>query len=446
MQICIDRLENVSSISRKIGITVPVEVVQRYFQEGLLKVQREVHIKGFRPKQAPLPVVLQYHGKEVRHRVYHRLLDEAFEQAVQEKGLSVVGAPQVDQNDCGDHHQHDPELHEDRDFVFTATFEVMPEVQPQDYLGVKLSTQKEALTSDEIEKAMGLMCEYQSQLVPLNDPEHAVQMKDWVDVRFTVWRNQQEDLLISMAPGGASRWIPCFEKELQDALLGMKRGEKKNLHLTFPADYPRLKKFEGRGDLTGQQVEFKIEVLGIKTLKTPVLDDDFAKTSGYENLSEMRAKIEELLLSEKQRQYDSQLKAELFQFLIEKNSFDVPKALLNTQVRLLLENKVHFLQEKGYREDEISKEIQKDIPSLQKKAESQVRATLILQAIAQKESLTLSPEQTQKGMEDYAAKLGVSVDELTRYQAKNPDKKENFLFQLSQEATVEFLLAQSVVG
>jgi trigger factor len=136
-------VEKPSSILRKLTIKVPASVVATRFNRGLAEVQKDAKLKGFRPGQAPMAIIKQYYGADVRHRVYHNLIDESFQKAVQENKLMAVGRPTIESPDHkhgeGD---HDHAINEDKDFTFTATVEILPEIEVKGYTGLALTQEK----------------------------------------------------------------------------------------------------------------------------------------------------------------------------------------------------------------------------------------------------------------------------------------------------------------
>ncbi len=96
------KLEKTSPIQRKLTIKVPASIVARRFQTGLAEVQKTAHLKGFRKGQAPISVIKQYYADDLRHRLYHSLIDESLDQAIRDQKIMTVGRPQISSPE----HQH----------------------------------------------------------------------------------------------------------------------------------------------------------------------------------------------------------------------------------------------------------------------------------------------------------------------------------------------------
>ena len=161
-------VEKPSSILRKLTIKVPASVVATRFNRGLAEVQKDAKLKGFRPGQAPIAIIKQYYGADIRHRVYHNLIDESFQEAVRENKLMAVGRPTIESPDHkhgeGD---HDHAINEDKDFTFTATIEILPEIEVKGYTGLALTQEKKEVTEDDVEKVIQGMLDSQAQIEPV---------------------------------------------------------------------------------------------------------------------------------------------------------------------------------------------------------------------------------------------------------------------------------------
>ena len=156
-------VEKQSSIVRKLTIKVPAAEVKNHLDRGLVSVQKTAKLKGFRPGQAPLSIIKQYYGEDVRHRVFHTLIDESYEKAVKEHQLMTIGSPKIDtpEHKTGDG-AHDHTLHENQDLTFIATVEVMPEVKVKGYTGISVTQDKVEITERPGRKGRRKLTEFSS--------------------------------------------------------------------------------------------------------------------------------------------------------------------------------------------------------------------------------------------------------------------------------------------
>jgi trigger factor len=426
-------------------------MVATHFQKGLAEVQRTANLKGFRPGSAPLSVIKQFYGDDVRHRVYHSLIDETFAEAARAHQVKAVGRPNIETPDhkTGEG-EHDHAINEEKDFTFIATVEVIPEIEVKGYTGLALTRDKQAVTEDDVEKVIQGMRESQAQLVPAasglamadgSQGSRPVRKGDFVELTFAGglltdagFEPKDEMKGSRMLEIGSNSLIPGFEEEVE----GMRRGETKTFKIPFPKDFYEK-------DFAGKQAEFTVTVNEVKEKKLPDLDDELAKTMGYESLADFRAKAKEFLAREREEESDRKLRSDLLKQIIEKNAFDVPVALVESQTRALAQDWAQELKRQGVDDATIQGAITQEIPNIRSRAENQVRASLLLESIAAKEKIELKPEDLEAELSKLAAGMKVEPAKLKEFYEKNPGRQEDLVFRVRQERTVSFLLDKAKI-
>ncbi|MCM2277090.1 MAG: trigger factor [Oligoflexia bacterium] len=445
------KVEETSSIVRKLTIKVPAKTVSNRFEKGLREVQRTAKLKGFRPGNAPMAVIRQYYGDDVRHRLYHSLIDESFQEAVRENKLMTVGRPMVEspEHQHGEG-EHDHAVSEDKDFVYTATVEVMPEIEVKGYTGIPLKKDKVEVTDEDINKVVDGLRDSQAQLNPVSSglvgadgkaSSRPVKKGDYADINFS--GGLVTDTGIDEKPEmkgnrvveiGSDSLIPGFE----DNLVGMRSGDTKTFRVKFPKDFPDAE-FQER------DAEFTVTINEVKEKILPELNDEFAKGMGYESVADMREKAKGYLMKERTGEADRKIRSELVQALIDKTPFDVPKSLVEAQTRALAQDWAEELKRQSVSEQAIQQAIMAELENIRKRAENQVRASLILEAVAKKESIEVKPEEFEAELLKTAESMRVDAEQLKEFYAKNPGRKEDFLFRLRQESVLKFLLDKAKI-
>jgi trigger factor len=445
------KVEKPSNIVRKLTIKVPASIVADRFNRGLAEVQKDAKLKGFRPGQAPLGIIKQYYGADVRHRVYHSLIDESFQHAVRENKLMAVGRPTVESPDHkhgeGD---HDHGIHEDKDFTYTATVEVLPEIEVKSYTGVALTQEKKEVTNVDVDKVVEGMLDSQAELIPVGgglvaadgaESSRPVKKGDYADINFS--GGLVEDGKVVEQEGmkgsrlleiGSNSLIPGFEEEV----IGMRKGETKSFRINFPKEYHAT-------DIAGKEAEFTVTVNELKEKKLPEINDEFVKQMGYESVADFKTKAKEYLVKEREEESQRKLRADLISALIEKNPFDVPNALIESQTRALAQDWGQELRKQGVDDTTIQGAITQEMDNLKKRAEGQVRGSLLLEAVAKKENIEVKPEEIDAEMKKTAENMKVEEDKLREYYAKNPGRHEDFVFRLRQERAIVFLLDKAKI-
>lgn len=429
-------VEKASPITRKLTIKVPANVVAERFEKGLAEVAKTAKIKGFRPGMVPLPMVKKFYGDDVRHHVFHRLVDESYSEALRKEKIQAVGQPQIE--DENDHSKH--VLDESKDFTFTATVEVLPEIEVKGYTGIAITRGNDALTEEDMQKQIDQILSSQASLETTED-SYAAKKGDFVDLEFNgglVTENGLEE-----RPGmkgqrlieiGSNQLIEGFE----DNLIGMKKGEKNTFKVPFPKDY-----FEK--DLAGKVSEFSVTVHEVKLKKMPKMDDELAKNVGFDTVAELKAKVREQFETDKKAEVERKLRSDLLAQLIEKNTFDVPASLVQAQTRALAQDVAGNLKNQGFNDQMIQEALMGEMMNLKTRAENQVRASLILETIAKKEKLEADSKDIDAEMVNMAKNMKVEEAKVREFYHANPRRRDDLEFRLREEKTMKFLLEKAKI-
>jgi trigger factor len=441
------KVESPSAIVRKLHIKVPASVVSSRFNRGLAEVQKDAKLKGFRPGQAPLAIIKQYYGEDVRHRVYHSLIDETFQEAVRNNKLMAVGRPTIESPE----HQHgegahDHGIHEDKDFTYIATVEILPEIDVKGYTGLSLTREKKDVTGEDVEKVVQGMLDQQAEIIPAaggladasgNVSSRPAKKGDFVDMNFSggivteSGKIEEKEGMkgTRLLEIGSNSLIPGFEEEL----IGLRKGETKTFRLPFPKDF-----FEK--ELAGKDSEFTVTINEVKEKKLPELNDEFVKQMGYDSVADFKTKAKEFLVKEREEESERKIRADLITALVEKNPFDVPQALVESQVRALAQDWAEDLRRQGIDDKTIQNAITAELGNLQTRAMGQVRGSLLLEAVAKKEKIEVSPADFDVELKKNAEQMKADETKLREFYDKNPARYEDFVFRLRQDRTVKFLL------
>ena len=433
------KVESTSPIQRKLNVRVPASVVQKHFELGLVEAQKTARLKGFRPGMVPLPVVKQYYAAEIKHQVFHNLINDSYREALRDQKIRAVGSPQIETPEhATGQGAHDHTIGDGQDLVFTATVEVLPEIQVKGYTGIPLTREKAEVTDGDIEKVMASFLDSHAELVPVS---RSVKKGDFVDMIFV--GGLVTDKGIEKKPGmegtrvlevGSDSLIPGFEENL----VGMSSGETKTFRVPFPADFYEK-------EFAGKDSEFTVTIKEVKEKKVPALDDEFAKTMGYENLGDMRAKAREHLTRERGQEVDRKLRSDLLQALIEKNSFEVPASLVQAQTRTLAQDVAQNLKQQGFTDQMVQEALASELENLRKRADNQVRASLLLESIAEKEGLKLTEADIDAEIKKMAENMKADEQKIREFYAQNPARRDDLEFRLREDRAVQFLLEKSKI-
>lgn len=444
-------VEKASAVSRKLTIKVPADIVANRFEASLREVAKTAKIKGFRPGMVPLPMVKKFYGDDVRHHVFHKIVDESYAEALRKEKIQAVGQPQIDtesskseKKDGSAAHNHDDHsghvLDENKELTFFATVEVIPEIDVKNYTGLSISRGNDAVTDADLQKSLDQMLDSQASLNPAAEGATA-KKGDFVDLEFKGGIVTDKGLegkegmsgqrLIEI---GSDQLIEGFEEKL----VGMKKGETKTFQIPFPKDY-----FEK--DLAGKQSEFTCTIHEIKQKSLPKLDDELAKTVGFDSVADLKTKAKEQLTSEKKGEVERKFRSDILSALIEKNTFDVPESLVQAQTRTLAQDVAGNLKNQGFNDQMIQDALMSEMKNLKTRAENQVRSSLLLEAIAKKEKIEIGSKEIDAELASMAKNMKVEESKVRDFYHANPRRRDDLEFRLREEQTMKFIIEKAKV-
>lgn len=368
-------------------------------QVALVKLARNVKVSGFRKGKAPLTVARKsIDPNALQDEVLNSAISKAVAEGFTDEGLQALDRPEVEVKKFVPGQQ----------LEFTAETEVIPPIKLGDHTKLKARREKLAVSTEETEEIIDRMRE---SFAARDEVTRPVKKGDEVTIDFTGMKDDQafdggsaKDYILKI---GAGQFIPGFE----DGIIGHKAGDKFELDLKFPKDYPSR-------DLAGQAVVFKVSLTKVSELTLPELNDEFAAKNGpFTDMKELRDDIEREILAKKNRDDEERFKDELVSELAQGSKVSLPEILVNDQMRSLEQDMTQNLQYRGAtlddylttqkfanKEDWLSKEVR---PA----AEMRVKAGLVIAELSKvmKIEIThaelseqISQMKTQYGAQDAA--------------------------------------------
>jgi trigger factor len=420
MKIDVDEL---SPVQRKVRVELPRDKVASEFAKAYQTLGQRVRVKGFRAGKAPRSVLQGLYGEEIKGQVRSHLVEHSLGEAIKERGLQVVSRPEIEAEDLAD----------GAGFSFSAIFEIKPEFDLKDYLGVEVERVKLAITDEQVDQALKRIQESHARLEPIETRDVA-QTGDFVTLDFTGTIDGKEfpggkadNYLIEI---GSGQTLPEFD----NAAVSARRGEAKSTQVHFPHDYPNR-------DLAGKTAEFNLVVREIKQKVLPSLDDDFAKEHGEcGSLEELKAKVRGRLGEELKKYQDDNLKERILGRIIEKHPFTPPPAMVERQTRYLMER----YQDRGSENSADAPSMEETRKAFEERAMRQVRATLLAEKIAQAEKIEIPEGEVQERIENLARAAGERGKNIRQYYSRD-DAREELRSQMVFDRTLGYLLEKANV-
>ena len=423
MKIDIDEL---SPVQRKVRVELPAEAVANEFAHAYKNLGNRVRVKGFRTGKIPRSVLQGIYGEEVKGEVKSHLVEESLGEVIKERGLQIVSRPEVEAND----------LSEGSDFSFSAVFEIKPEIQVKDYLGVEVEKVKISVADEQVQDALKRIQEGHARL-ELVDGRDVVQRGDFVTLDFegtiggkAFSGGKGENYMIEVGSGQA---LPQFE----EAVVGLKIGDRQSVAVTYPETYPNK-------EIAGKTVDFSLVAREIKQKVLPTLDDEFAKDHGeHGSLEELKAAIRKRLEEELKHYQDEDLKEKIMSRLIEKHALTIPPSMVERQTRYLMERYQSQIQQAGA-ETDAAPPMEEARKNLEGRAARQVQATLLVEKISQQENIKISDQDIQERVDNLARSAGDRAKSVREYYAR-AEARDDLRAQLVFDRTLGYLLERAQI-
>ncbi len=416
-----------SPIQRKIHIEIPGQAVREEFSRVYGALGQRAKIKGFRPGKIPRTVLEGIYGDEAKSQTLSRLVEQSLREAVKEKGLHVVSPPEVESG----------ELVEGSPFSFSAVVEIKPEIEVKNYLGLEVERIKMAVEDGQVDEALSGFQDAHAHLQPVEDRD-VVEQGDCVLLDFSGTvdgkpfpGSQGENTLLQVDGGSAL-------SQFEEAMVGLKKDMDHNISVTYPKDY-------GNPELAGKAVDFRVHIKEIKKKILPSLDDEFAKDYGEcASLAELKDKVRARLESELREIQNRELKEQLLTRLIETHPFEVPTAMVDQQLRYLMERHQRQIESGGSTaagQAPSAEELRKE---LNPQAQRQVQVMLLVENITAKEKIAVADLEVQQRIDEVVRSVkerGTVVRDFYR----RDEAREELRSQMVFDKTLNFLLEKAKV-
>ncbi len=367
-------LAHIEGCKHSLDITIPAEAVAAETEKVLDKVQEKAQLKGFRPGKAPRGHVKSLYRAEIQREVLENLIPKSIDEACEKEGLRMVSQPEV----------KDLHFHEGESVHFKAEFEVSPDFELGEYRGLHVPYAEPLVTDANIDERLNDIRESRAELVnvdprPATEGDHCLVSLESISGVDGPPMNQDD---INIEIGGKETI-----KEFSEVLQGAMPGDIRETEITYPENYAAER-------LSGKTVRFKIELKTIRIKELPELNDDFAKDLGdYQTLDELREEIRKAIFREREYVAQTEAKNALIDKLVDSHVFPVPAVFVERQVEINIENQLRNFAAQGMDVSKIRLDWDKIKETQSEKAGRDVKASLILERVADTESIHTTQDE-----------------------------------------------------
>ena len=393
------QVEKMEKNMAKLTIEVSAEELDKAMQNAYLKARGKISIPGFRKGKVPRQMIEKMYGPEVFYdEAANHMISEAYGKAYDECELEIVSQPKVEIT----------QLEKGKPFIFTAEVAVKPEVKLGEYKGLKVDKYSTRVTQKEVDEEIDKERERNARTVEVTD--RAVQDKDQVILDFEGFvdgeafeggKGEKYPLTI-----GSGSFIPGFE----DQLIGAEIGKELEVKVTFPEDYQAA-------ELAGKEAVFKCTVHEIKARELPELDDDFAQdVSEFDTLAEYREDVKKNLTEKKEKEARAAKENAAVDKAIENAEMEIPDAMINTQVRQMMNDFASRMQSQGLTMEQYFQFTGMTAEKMQEEMKPQalkrIQTRLVLEKIAETENIEVSEDEVNEEIGKMAEMYKMEADKL----------------------------------
>ena len=413
---------NVSEVERRVTVELDAEQVTSSIDKAYKNLQKKVRLPGFRPGKAPLSILEKHFKAQIEEEVTNELVQKSFPEVMEQQNLKPVSMPKVENG----------VLAKGTAFSYTVAIEIKPTIDIKDYTGLKIERlQPEATDEDVNEELERSRASYADMREisgrPTQMDDHIIFDLEGFIGEEAYMGGKKTDYFLEL---GKDMLLPGFDEHM----IGLNPGDTKEFSLEIAADY-------GDTQVAGTTIAFKVDLKTIKEKVLPELTDDFAKDVGeYETLDQLKEAARASISERKKKESENKVREQIFAALIEKNSFTVPQGMIEMQAQNMLQEIQRMFQQQGLDINEMGQNQAQMLENYKEPAERQVRSALLLEAVAEKESIKADDDDFEKQYAELAAMYNEKIETI---KANIP--KERLESQVMERKTIDFILSSAEI-
>lgn len=417
-------VEKLDGSMAKLTITVPAEEFTKAITSAYNKQKSKFSVPGFRKGKVPQAFIEKMYGAAIFYEdAANQLINEYYPKELENCEEEITSNPEIDVT----------QIEKGKDFIFTATVAVKPEIKIGDYKGVEIEKIDTTVTDEDVmaeilkdQKENGRKIDVTDRAAQMDD-EVTINFEGFVDdVAFEGGKGENYKLTL-----GSHSFIDTFE----DQIVGKNIGDKFDVNVTFPEEYHVE-------DLKGKPAVFKVELLAISTLELPELDDEFASdVSSFETFAEYKEDKKKTLEVKKEEQAKREKQSKVVEKIAEAAEVEIPEAMIKyNQERIMNEmsqrmmyqglQMEQYLQLMGTTKEEFLERVKPD-------AIARIKTSLVLEAVAAAENIVASDDDVDAEIQDMATQYQMKPEELK--DMIGAPELENIKKEIASRKALEFL-------
>jgi len=412
----------VEGCKHELEISIPAEAVEAETVKVTKSFQDRAKLPGFRPGKAPASLVRRNFSGDIRQQVLEQLVPRFFDEKAKEESLRVVGTPSIS----------DVHFHDGQPIRFKAQFEVFPQFEPAEYKGVEVPYRQPEVNDEDVQKRVEELRESKATYAnedprPLADGDYAVISLESLAGADTPIKSDEVVVLIA-----GPETLAGFTENLR----GASPGDEKEFDVTYPDDY-------GQDKLSGKTITFKVVVKGLRRRELPEINDEFAQDLGdFRTMDELKDALKKSILAQRETEAQREAKDKLVDKLVDANEFPVPEKFVEKQIENRVEQRLRSLAQQGVDPRSFNLDWAKIKEAQRDAAVREVKASLILGKVAEKEAIGVTNDEVEREVQRIAQQNREPIAALRKKLAED-GTMDRIASHIQTEKTLNFLFEKA---
>ncbi len=442
-------IEHINATKKRLKVEIPQDAIEKEIVGSLEKLRQKIKIPGYRQGKAPLNLIEKRFGREIESEVLEKIIPEYYSMAIKEASIKPVTLPVLDE---------EIDFKRNKPLTLSFTVEVLPPIENLNYENLKVKDVQVTVEDSDLELALKKL---QERKTIFEFAEKEIEMDDLVTFDYYDGEIISGESISSLKDIVSNMGNEIFPPDIMERVIGKKKGDLVEITITFDETSKHK-------DLVGKTANIKLLIKEVKKKVLPAIDDEFAKDLGYENMNELRENLKEKLLNLKKEQVKKMQKAEIVKQLIESTPVDVPDSLLQQEIEsIMIEGRFSEKDSSEKETDSLSEsditgiesntekllnnnkpekdEVEDMQTKIQKMALNNVKASIIIHAIGQKEGINVTDDEVNERISLVASKLSTSPEAIKIFYQYREGSLESIRRSIYEEKVLDMLLSKAIL-
>lgn len=430
------QIQDVSPTRKNLTVSFDATEVAAEYKSVIGEVAKQVRIPGFRPGKAPANLILKQYGKAVSDEFKQKVVGKAYRDGIKESKLDVVQVTNVQQGDIAP----------DKFASIVITVDIRPAFELPEINGIPVTVVPVEPTDAEVDLGIQAL---RGERAEFKVAERPAQKGDYVKLAYE--GSVDGKPILEIAPdkqiyGKVPQTWEEVESEndglipgLGRSLAGVAVGDKKDVTVTFPAE------FKGAPALAGLTAVYAVEVLEIRERVLPELNEEFFKSNQVDDLAGLQAKVRENLKSRKEYENLSGKRRQVVDALVAKADFPVPQSLVEQETNAVIRQFVQENQRRGLTQEQFEKDKDQIIANAKQAAENRVKTQLILARVAERENIAVDATDIDTFLYQQSMRTGSKPEKLVKELTNDRDRLRAVQQSIIFDKTLDLIVSKAVV-